>query len=273
MRPWDPLQPSSDVLKSCCAHLYELPVTTLLLGRSFHPGGAELTLRLAQLALMSRGKAVLDIACGNGTSAQLLASRFGASVCGLDLSPVNIASATARAKTAGLEETLRYVVGDAESLPFADDSFDIVICECAMCTFPDMPRALREALRVLRPGGVLALSDVLLNAAVPEVLQGVAGHVLCVAGSRSKQGYIEAITDAGFCTVVDRDATQSLREMMSSIEQRIGRVRSLAAAGQLVLPAELEDPGEVLAAGHAFVNTGGIGYGLFTARKPGRAGQ
>lgn len=256
-------------LRSCCVSLYELPITTLLLGPSFHPGGSALTRRLAELALVGRGLRVLDVASGTGQSARMLASHFGCEVTGVDLSAQNVALASERSETGGTAEQVRFVVGDAERLPFEDGSFDVVLCECALCTFPRMDLALDEMYRVLVPRGRLGLSDVILEREVPPQLETVLGHALCLAGALDTDGYRQAITEAGFAAVRGREVGHVLPELLERIEPRLEAAHRLAIAGELELPVDYDHARKVLAAARRFVESGGAGYALFTARKAG----
>ncbi len=255
-------------LKTCCANLYELPITTLLLGPSFHPGGPELSKRLGHAAIVGRQTRVLDVASGAGTSARVLAEHFGCEVVGLDYSAKNVARARQLTAEANLTKQVSFVHGDAEALPFEAASFDVVMCECALCTFPDMATALGEMGRVLRPGGRLAVSDIVLNAPVPSALDNLMGHVLCITGALSAQGYRQALQRAQFSALRYRDVSQVLVDMLAGIERRIARVQQLAAAGELLLPEALTDPGPTLCAARDFVDAGGVGYALLTGRKP-----
>src|SRR5689334_16551302 len=147
-------------IKQCCARLYESEIVTRLLGESFHPGGAALTERLGQLLSLTPESRVLDAASGRGTSAILIAQRFGCAVIGVDLSAQNVDLANAEAHRLGLAGRVSFRVGDAERLPLDDETVDAVICECAFCTFPDKRAAALEFARVLKPGGRVGLSDI-----------------------------------------------------------------------------------------------------------------
>jgi len=263
--------PSSSELKSCCAGLYELPITTILLGPSFHPGGPALTRRLAAAALVGRDSRVLDVASGTGESARVIAEHTGCRVMGLDYSAKNVAEARRLTAEVGLSDRVRFVQGDAEGLPFDEARFDVVLCECALCTFPSMATALSEMRRVLVCRGRLAVSDIVLNAPVPAELDNVMGHVLCITGALSREGYRAALDAADLGQLRYHDVSVVLSEMIDGIERRIGRAKALAEAGELGLPAGLEAPGSTLRAARAFVRSGGVGYALWTARKPAAA--
>ncbi len=130
---------------------------------SFIPAASRLTRRTLELAELRAGERLLDVACGAGTSALLAASEFAADATGVEYGHDAVRAARAAASASGCAEHVRFLHGDAETLPVADDQFDVVLCECALCTFPDQRRAVAEFRRVLRPGGRLALSDVVVE--------------------------------------------------------------------------------------------------------------
>src|SRR5438128_1438787 len=133
MKPAEITTPAE--LKQCCANLYESDFGTLLLGDSFHPGGLKLTERLGHLLQLGPHSRVLDVASGRGTSAIFFAERFGCEVVGLDYGWQNVERSNAEASERGLSTRVRFEQADAESLPSPDAAFDVVICECAFCTF------------------------------------------------------------------------------------------------------------------------------------------
>ena len=136
--------------KGCCARLYESDAVRWLLDDQLHPGGERLTLRLAQLAGVASGARVVDVACGSGATALLLARQLGCEAVGVDLGARAIAQAR---RAAGAGERVSFLIGDAEALPLPDAGFDVALSECSLCTFPDKPRAIAEMARVVRAGG------------------------------------------------------------------------------------------------------------------------
>ena len=247
-------------LTSCCAELYELPIVEYLLGQSFHPGGSKLTRQLASATLVSPNSRVLDVACGNGSSARVIAADFGAIVTGCDYSAVNLKRAAAASQMAGLEQKTQFVRGNAEQLPFAPDSFDVTVCECSLCLFENMDTALQQLHFVLKPGGRIGISDFFLNAPVPRSLDGLLGRVLCVAGAPSAEGYREALTRAGFEYIRIRAVNWTLADMIQRIRHRL----KFLATG---LPADFGDPVPVLTDLENFIASGGAGYLIATARR------
>lgn len=255
-------------VKSCCAGFYELPVIEMLLGNELHPGGPASTRALASAALVSRDSRILDVACGRGESARVLASHFGCHVVGVDYSSENIDRANALTADSALSGRVKFVQGDAEQLPFEDNSFDVVICECSLCIFPNIQTALVEFRRVLRPGGRLGVSDVILNKQVPASLQDLFGYVLCISGALSLDGYCDALATAGYSSIRGRDANGALNDMIERAERRARSIKNLLAVAKLDLPDGLNASTLNIAAARQFVKEGGVGYALISARTP-----
>ena len=261
-------QQTAESCSACCALLYELPLTTLLLGESFHPGGNRLTRQLAEQALVGPGKQVLDIACGPGNSARLLADEFGAMVTGVDYSAKLLEQARLITKAAGLSQRVSFQQAEAQQLPFANQTFDVIFCECALCTFADAPRVISEMVRVLKPGGRLALSDIIINAPVPEQLQSALGQALCIAGARSASDYQLLIKAAGFNPPRCHDVSRVLLDTVQQIEQRLQLADVITTLQQSSIPQEFNNVDEALNIARRFIQSGGLGYSLFIARTP-----
>lgn len=255
-----------EVVKSCCAAAYGIDLVGLFLGDSYHPGGIELTRRLADLAGLQAGQRVLDVATGIGTTALLLAAERDIDVVGVDLGVSQIAKATARADAAGLAHRARFELGDAERLPFDDGSFDAVVCECAFCTFPDKATAASELARVLRPGGRVAISDVWLepDELEPE-LAGLAGRIACIADARPIDEVRSLLEAAGLRV----DHVERHDEAMIAMIDRVGtRLRALRLIDLPVLRSFNLRRGVELARRAAdAVRQGDGGYMLLTATK------
>jgi len=256
---------SSEALKACCAAAYEHELTALLLGESYHPGGLALTRHLARHLGIGSDDRVLDVASGNGATAILLSEELGASVDGVDLGRAMTAAARANVESRGLSDKVRLAVGNAELLPYPDASFEAVICECALCTFPDKAQAVAEFARVLRPGGVLGITDIVLDPArlEPE-LRSLGGWIACLAGAVPLEELLSLVEGAGFRIALVEAHDEALRSMIERIEAR------LALADALLLEAAADiDIGRAreLAASAARAVDGGIaGYALVVAR-------
>ncbi len=261
------MKPMEKSFAGCCAELYELPIVEHLLGQSFHPGGTKLTRQLASATLISRASNVLDVACGNGNSARVVAAEFGAVVTGCDYSAFNLERAAVASRTAGLESRTQFVRASAERLPFAPESFDVVLCECSLCLFENMGTALEQFRRVLKPGGHIGISDFFLDAAVPESLDGLLGQVLCVTGAPSADAYRDALAQAGFTYTRVRVVNWTLADMIQRIRQRLKLLAMAPGEANIDLPVEWGDPAPVLSELESFIACGGAGYLMATARR------
>ena len=111
-----------------------------------------------------------------------------------------------------------------------------------LCHLDDPVVAIREAHRVLKPGGRLALSDVTLNAPVPDSLQSVLGHTLCMAGARSADAYQNLIVAAGFKSPRCHDVSRVLLDTVQQIEKRLKLAEVITALQQTSLPLEFSGP-------------------------------
>jgi arsenite methyltransferase len=256
---------SSATLKACCAAAYDADIVSWLLGESYHPGGFGLTRRLARALDLRPGQAVLDVACGPGATACLLASEFDVHVQGVDLGASSLARAGRLAATRGLGERVHFKLGDADDLPFDDRVFDAVVCECAFCTFPDKAKAATEFARVLRPGGRLGISDVTLDRArLDPELATLAGHVACIADARPAAEYAMLFGDAGLDVIVSERHDEALAAMIDHIE---GRLRALAMLGSIGAGVDLDTIMRYTAAAARAVADGVAGYQLLVAER------
>jgi arsenite methyltransferase len=170
------------------------------------PEGADLGLGcgnpLAHAALKP-GETVLDLGSGAGVDCFLAARETGPAgrVIGVDMTPSMLEKARANAAKAGTVN-VEFRLGEIEHLPVADASVDCIISNCVVNLSPDKPQVFREALRALKPGGRMLLSDLVLTRPLsPELQQNVALYVGCVAGAAMKADYLEMIRRAGFAEV------------------------------------------------------------------------
>lgn len=255
-----------EALKACCAAAYGHDAVALILGPSYHPGGLELTRRLAGALRLRGGERVLDVASGPGSTALLLAEEFGVEVDGVDLSAEAVGRATSAAAEKGLGGRVRFVEGDAERLPFPDESFDAVLCECALCTFPDKARAASELARVLRPRGRLGITDVTLDhTRLDPELASLAGWVACLADARPVAEYVALLAGAGLAITASEPHDGALAQMVEQIE---GRLRALSMLVSLPIPFDVESALRHCGSAARAVASGVAGYHLLVARKP-----
>ncbi len=225
------MEPRCESATACCARFYEQDSVQALLGASFHPGGTGLSARLVRSLHLPPGARVLDVACGIGTTTLLMARRFGLDTVGLDISESNLARARA-ATAANPPVPVVFIAGSAEQLPFAEESFEAVVCECVVSTFPDQPRVLAELARVLRPGGVVGMSDIIVEGILPDDITGLITPWTCLAAARSVVENQSLFLDAGLRVTAYADESAALRDMVVDLKRKLltaGLARSLGA--------------------------------------------
>ena len=254
-------------VKGCCARSYQSDVVALILGESYHPGGLDLTRRLARLLDLRRGQKVLDVASGPGSTAFLLAAEFGVEVEGVDLGDQAVAKANAKAAERGIDSQVRFTVGDAEQLPLPDASFDAIVCECAFCTFPNKPTAARELARVLRPGGRLGITDVALDPTrLDDELRSMAGWVACLADARPLEEYVRLLEAEGLRVTLTEHHDEALGRMIEQIDARLIAFRMAKVAA--LEGIDFDQARSRVASAARAVKEGIAGYKLLVAEKP-----
>ncbi|WP_432246920.1 methyltransferase domain-containing protein [Streptomyces sanyensis] len=259
---------NGEEIKSCCADAYSRDIVALLLGDSYHPGGTTLTRRLADRLALAPGMRVLDVASGRGTTALLLADAYRVRADGIDYAPANTALAQGAAQAAGLADRAAFTTGDAEHLPYENAVFNAVVCECALCTFPDKPRAAAEFARVLKPGGRLGITDVTADPdRLPPRLRGLTSRIACIADARPLTEYAELLAAAGLRTLLTENHDAALHHMIDQIEARLNLLRITAPDRLAETGVDLEAAPSVLDAARTAVADGVLGYALLTAEK------
>ncbi|NTU52397.1 MAG: arsenite methyltransferase [Chlorobiaceae bacterium] len=152
------------------------------------------------LATVNKGDTVLDLGSGAGIDCFLASGLVGSEgrVIGVDMTPEMIERARKNATNNGYNN-VEFRLGRIEELPVSDESIDLVTSNCVINLSVDKPAVFREAFRVLKPGGTLMVSDIVLNGELPaHVLESVEAYVLCIAGAIQKKEYLEALGAAGF---------------------------------------------------------------------------
>jgi SAM-dependent methyltransferase len=149
------------------------------------------------------GQTVLDLGSGGGIDVLLSARRVGPTgrAYGLDMTDEMLALARENQRHSGLEN-VEFLKGEIENIPLPDDSVDVIISNCVINLSADKDRVLREAFRVLKPGGRFAVSDVVVRGEVPaEVRRNMELWVGCIAGALEEQEYVDKLLAAGFTDV------------------------------------------------------------------------
>ena len=155
------------------------------------------------LAKLNPGETVLDLGSGGGIDVLLSAKRVGPSgkAYGLDMTDEMLALARENQRKAGIEN-VEFLKGEIESIPLPDNSVDVIISNCVINLSADKDRVLREAFRVLKPGGRFAVSDVVTRGHVPaDVRKNLLLWVGCIAGALEEHEYVAKLAKAGFESV------------------------------------------------------------------------
>ena len=129
------------------------------MGHTKHLGGTFATDKLAELCKLEPGITLLNVGSGSGISAAYVAEKYGCKVVGVDLLPGMIESAQKWAEAKGVADQTEFRQGDAQNLPFENDQFDALICESVNAFVPDKEKAMREYMRVVKPGGYIGFTE------------------------------------------------------------------------------------------------------------------
>jgi ubiquinone/menaquinone biosynthesis C-methylase UbiE len=152
------------------------------------------------LAQLQEGETVLDLGSGGGIDVLLSARRVGprGKVYGLDMTDEMLALARENQQKSGVRN-VEFLKGEIEAIPLPDNAVDVIISNCVINLSADKDRVLREAFRVLKPGGRFAVSDVVVRGAVPdEVRRSMLLWVGCIAGALEDTEYAAKLAAAGF---------------------------------------------------------------------------
>jgi SAM-dependent methyltransferase len=164
------------------------------------------------LAQLNPGEIVLDLGSGGGIDVLLSARRVGPTgkAYGLDMTDEMLALANENKRRAGIEN-VEFLKGEIENIPLPDNSVDVIISNCVINLSADKAKVLREAFRVLKPGGRFAVSDVVTRGEMlPEIRQSVLAWVGCIAGALEENDYRSQLAAAGF-TQIEVEPTRIYR--------------------------------------------------------------
>lgn len=152
------------------------------------------------LASLKKGETVLDLGAGAGMDAFLAATKVGKTgkVIGVDMTPDMLERSREIARREKYSN-VEFRLGEIENLPVADNTVDAIISNCVINLSPEKLRVFQEAHRVLKPGGRLMVSDLVLLKELPDsVKKSASAYVSCIAGAALKEDYLNAIKKAGF---------------------------------------------------------------------------
>jgi SAM-dependent methyltransferase len=193
---------------SCCGGSPSVETISIGIGYSAEdlksvPEGANLGLGCGNpvaLASLREGEVVIDLGSGAGFDCFLAAKAVGEKgrVIGVDMTPEMLDQAKNNARKGGYGN-VEFRLGEIENLPVADNTGDIIISNCVINLSPDKERVFRETFRVLKPGGRLMVSDIVLLNPLPEAVKAsLEAYIGCIAGASMKDDYLKSIGKAGF---------------------------------------------------------------------------
>lgn len=229
-----------------------------------HFGGIEANDILIAAAGIRPDHVVLDVCSGMGGPARYLAHRIGCRVVGLDLTESRHASAQRLTRLVHLDHLVEFRLGNALEMPFEDASFDVVMGQEAWCHVPDKPRLIAECARVVKPGGVIAFTDILRRDALTGPEMERLTREMTFPDLETLDGYARLLTANG-CSILRRD---DLSELWARILiQRLEMYRSLGSdTARKFGTARSQQWDETYAFFVERFAVGGLGGGRFVAR-------
>ena len=189
----------------------------------FHIRGRAATLELARAAGLDANKHVLDVGSGIGGTSRCLAMEFGCRVTGIDLTDEYCRAAEMLSSKVGLADLVDYRQGDATNLPFDDGVFDVVWTEHVAMNIPDKRRFYSEMYRVLKPGGTLAIYDVLAGATGPVLFPVPWARTPDTSFLVSPEELRQLLRDSGFSISDWKDTTAEARVWFVNLAEKIRR--------------------------------------------------
>ena len=262
--------PAAADVAACCTVSYSHPAARWLLGESFHPGGLDLTARLAGLMDIGPASRVLDVGSGLGASTVFLGKTLGCEMVGVTLESEGVAAGVDMARREGVGKLASFFQGDIQEVELEGHSFDAALMECVLSIVPDKQMALRRVHAALKPGGLLGITDVTVDGRLPSELDGLAAIVACVGNALSLDAYASLAVGEGFTVERVEALPDTAVSFLKELERKLLIARVAGGLGGLEAPRDLIDLAKgVLAAALEAAAGGVLGYGLLIARKPG----
>jgi len=242
-------------------------------GFTKHMGGLKATRRLAEMCSLQPGKVVLEVGCGIGVTPCILAKQYACQVMAVDISEKMVARTAVRVRKQKLDGLVEVRTGDAQALPFEDNTFDVVVSESVLAFVKDKSKAASEYVRVLKPGGYVGLNEAIWLKPSSAELVDYAGLLMAGADFLTMDGCSDLLEDAdlediatsvytfnAFNQYLEEMRTLDVREYAQAWYRFMTQSFSNPAYRQFT-KAALRSPRLMF----AFINS--IGYGVFAGRK------
>lgn len=242
-------------------------------GITKHMGGQRATHRLAELCHIKRGKSLLVVGCGIGSSLIYLAKQFGCQITAIDLSASMIAHASKRVHHHRLEKQISLQVGDAQKLEFEKNRFDAVMAESVNAFLPDPAKGMREYVRVTKPGGYVGINEVTWIKPPTREIEEYARTIMAGAIFRDSEGWRSLLVEGGLTDIIVeggkfRGGAQLLDELkMTEMGEQL-QAQGRFIIGLFTRPDYRRYAYKILSQPRMmFQFTSAIGHGLYVGRK------
>ena len=266
---WDPhsLHDWGDTsLGDSVSGFYESEWLGELIGEVRHPGGDRLIQAIGKRCIINEESEVLDVGCGDGVTTIGIASSFGCTIRGLDISQELVDEAREKVNRGGLENVnFQLTNGDISHLP--ESSYDVILFISSLSLFESKLDVLREARRILKPGGILVVANIIVTENLP--LEGSTKMMFasCIAGALPKDSMADLIEEVGFKEVTTIDWSHELKRQWATAFMRVQLKRrpknsSLKRTGE-------QEGGEVrkfLQNAEELFDSGALGYCIFIGK-------
>jgi ubiquinone/menaquinone biosynthesis C-methylase UbiE len=232
-----------------------------------HPGGVKATKKIIELLKIDKNKKVLDIACGKGLTSIYLAKKYGCQVVGIDILEKSIKEAKKLAKKNGVSHLVSFQVADASKLPFPNDEFDIILTQAVLVLVKDKAKAIKEAIRVLKPDGLSGWIELswkkqpsvdFLNTAQKELCG------ICISNTETYKGWEELFSKNGIKELVI-EKFDMVRGMLKMIEDE-GIINGLKIIFRYMINSKIRKRMTTLS-NFFKLNSEYTGYGIFIGVK------
>jgi len=203
------------------------------------PDGANMGLGCGNpqaIAMLKKGEVVLDLGAGGGFDCFLAARQVGprGRVIGVDMTPEMVAKARENARKAGTKN-VEFRLGEIEHLPVGDASVDVILSNCVINLSPDKERVFKEAFRVLKPGGRLMISDIVLVRQLPNAVKNsVEAYIACLSGAVMKDEYLRLMERAGFRQIEVIEESSFPTDYLANDPSAKGLIRDLNVSPGIV---------------------------------------